>query len=191
VGGRISAETAAAVAEFFRAESRGLFGFACTLPNVGRFSAEDLVQMTFQVAAVEWEQTLCRLDQETRRRWLYGVLRNKAIDQWRTVGSRWVLTELAENRPVPLQGTYHRALSSIVARRCWARIAKMPEVRQRVACLRWGEEWSSGEIAELLGISQSTVRAHLKAARDELAAEIGPEVPIADSGDDTDGGVAW
>jgi RNA polymerase sigma-70 factor (ECF subfamily) len=67
----------------------------------------------------------------------------------------------------------------------------MPAARQRVAFLRWGEEWSSAEVAELLGVSQSTVRAHLKLARDELAEEIGPDVPFADSGEDPGEGVAW
>lgn len=66
----------------------------------------------------------------------------------------------------------------------------MPKARQRVAFLKWGEEWSSAEIAELLGITQSTVRAHLKLARDELAEEMGSQIPFADSGDDTDEGVA-
>ena len=63
----------------------------------------------------------------------------------------------------------------------------MPKTRQRIAFLKWGEDWSSAEIAELMGISQSTVRAHLKLARDELAA-IRPQIPFADSGDDTDEG---
>jgi RNA polymerase sigma-70 factor, ECF subfamily len=190
VGGRISAEAAEAVAWLFQAEAAGLFGYARTLPNVGRPDAEDLVQMTFQAAAVEWERILCNLDQESRRRWLYRVLKNKAIDQWRAVGSGRVSAGFAENTPAPQRGTYHSALSSIMLGRCWARIAKMPEARQRVAFLRWGEEWTSAEIAELLGVSQSTVRAHLKLARDELALEVGPEFQFADSGDDTGEGVA-
>lgn len=191
MGGRISAETAEAVAGVFRAEAAGLFGYACTLPNVGRTDAEDLVQMTFQAAVMEWERTLCGLDQESCRKWLYRVLRNKAVDQWRTDGSRRPPAELPESTPGSDKGTYRSALSAIVLRRCWERIAKMPEARQRVAFLRWGEEWTSAEIADLLGISQSTVRVHLKLARDELAEEIGPEVPFADSGDDAGEGVAW
>jgi len=67
----------------------------------------------------------------------------------------------------------------------------MPEMRQRVAFLKWGEEWSSAEIAEVLGITQSTVRAHLKLARDELAEEIGPEITFEDTADDAGKGVAW
>jgi RNA polymerase sigma-70 factor (ECF subfamily) len=191
VGSRISRETAEAVGGLFRVEAAGLFGYARTLPNVSRADAEDLVQVTFQTAAMEWERQLCCLDPESRRRWLYRVLRNKAIDQWRTGGSRLVLSEQVESMSGPRQETCRNALASIVVERCWDRIAKMPAARQRVAFLRWGEEWSSAEVAELLGVSQSTVRAHLKLARDELAEEIGPDVPFADSGEDSGEGVAW
>jgi RNA polymerase sigma-70 factor, ECF subfamily len=190
VGSRISPETAEAVARLFRAEAAGLFGYARTLPNLSRPDAEDMVQATFQAAAMEWERLLCFLDPESRRKWLYRVLRNKAIDQWRVCGSRLAPSEQLEATPGPQQETYRNAMSSILLQRCWDRIAKMPRARQRVAFLRWGEEWSSAEIAELLAITQSTVRVHLKLARDELAEEIGPDMPFADFGDDAGEGVA-
>jgi RNA polymerase sigma-70 factor (ECF subfamily) len=69
-------------------------------------------------------------------------------------------------------------------------IRMMPESRQRIAFLKWGEDWSSAEIAKLMGISQSTVRAHLKLARDELRVAIGSQILFDDSDDDTDEGVA-
>jgi RNA polymerase sigma-70 factor (ECF subfamily) len=59
----------------------------------------------------------------------------------------------------------------------------MPPVRQRVAFLKWGEDLSCAEIAELLGITSSTVRAHLKRARDELTQEVGPEIPFTATSD--------
>lgn len=188
VGGQISAEAAEAVERLFRAEAAGLFRYACTLPAVSRSDAEDLVQVSFEAAALEWEACLCGLDEESRRRWLYRVLRNKAIDQWRGFVSRWLSLESIDAVPVVPQETHHDALCSIVLARCWARIAMMPATRQQVAFLKWGEDWSSASIADLLGITQSTVRVHLKLARDELAAEIGPEVPFTDAGDCTDEG---
>ena len=106
---RIPAETAEAVATLFRAESSGLFGYACTLPNVNRSDAEDLVQVTFQAAALAWEHPLRALDQESRRRWLYRVLRNKAIDQCRTYGSRWSSSDQIDRAPGPPQETYRDA----------------------------------------------------------------------------------
>jgi RNA polymerase sigma-70 factor (ECF subfamily) len=185
VSDRISPEAADGVEGLFLAEAAGLFGYALTLPGVSRPDAEDLVQVTFQAAAVEWERRLCLLDEESRRRWLYRALRNKAIDQWRSGASRRLSPESVETASGALRETHHEALCSIVLQRCWDRIAKMPAARQRVAFLKWGEDWSSADIADLLGITQSTVRAHLKLARDELAEEVGPEVPFTASGDDT------
>lgn len=66
----------------------------------------------------------------------------------------------------------------------------MPPARQKVAFLRWGLEWTSAEVAEWLGIDSSTVRRHLKLARDQMAAEIGPDVPFAED-DDSGEGVTW
>ena len=175
------------MARFFQAEAMGLFRYAHTLPNVNRPEAEDLVQVTFQTAALEWERRLSFLDESSRRKWLYRVLRNKAIDRWRAIGSRELSSGQAAGRSGPAQETHNRALSSIVLQRCWDRIAEMPEARQRIAFLKWSEEWTSSEIADLLGISQSTVRAQLKLARDDLAAEIGPEVQFGDTGEE----VAW
>lgn len=187
----ISGEAAAAVERLFLAEADGLFGYACTLPGVSRSDAEDLVQVTFYAAAVEWDRRLRPADEESRRRWLYRVLRNKAIDQWRaTTASRRVSPETVEAMPLAYQETHDEALYSITLERCWDRITKMPEIRQRVAFLKWGEDWSSADIAAQLGITQSTVRAHLKRARDELAQEIGPEALFAEPADGKDEGVA-
>lgn len=190
MGSRIPAVTAEAVATLFRAEAPGLFRYARTLPNVSPSDADDLVQETFRAAAMAWEQQLCALDQESRRRWLYRVLRNKAIDQWRTYGSRWSSSEQVDRATGPPHETDRNALSSIALQRCWDMIRMMPESRQRIAFLKWGEDWSSAEIAKLVGISQSTVRAHLKLARDELTVAIGSQISFDDSGDDTDEGVA-
>lgn len=53
---RISPEAADGVKGLFPTEAAGLFGYALTLPGVSRPDAEDLVQVTFQAAAVEWER---------------------------------------------------------------------------------------------------------------------------------------
>ena len=182
---RIPAETAEAVAMLFRAEAADLFSYACTLPNVRRPDAEDLVQITFQAAAMAWERQLRASDLESRRRWLYRVLRHKAIDQWRSYGSRWSPSEQMDRAAGPPQQTHRDAVCSIALQHCWEMIRMMPEARQRVAFLKWGEDWSTAEIAELMGIKQSTVRVHLKLARDELMAAVGPQISFADSDDDT------
>jgi RNA polymerase sigma factor (sigma-70 family) len=59
-------------------------------------------------------------------------------------------------------------------------VKEMPPIRHRVACLRVLAGLSTAEVADLLGISQSTVRVHLKAARDTLMREVGPILPFED-----------
>jgi RNA polymerase sigma factor (sigma-70 family) len=191
VGSQISPETARAVTALVQDEAAALLGYACTLPGVSLHDAEDLVQATFQTAAMDWERLLCHLDPESRRRRLFRVLKNKAIDTWRKVGSRQVPSEHLRCIPDKKHDPYRHTVSSIVLQHCWDRIAGMPMTRQKVAFLRWGEEWTSAEIADLLGISQATVRGHLKQARDELTEALGPKLTLIDSDDDMGEGVEW
>lgn len=56
-------------------------------------------------------------------------------------------------------------LSAVALDLVWEVIATMPGQRQRVAFLCWNDEWSPREVAEWLGITQDTVRSHLKLGR--------------------------
>ena len=56
----------------------------------------------------------------------------------------------------------------------------MPPARHHVVCLRWIAGWSAAEISIELAIQQTTVRVHLKNARDTLITAIGPDVPFLD-----------
>ncbi len=55
----------------------------------------------------------------------------------------------------------------------------MPPVRHHAMCLYVLGGFSVKEIAEFLGIAQSTVRGHLKTARGILSKEVGPAFPGA------------
>ncbi|WUI03908.1 RNA polymerase sigma factor [Spirillospora sp. NBC_00431] len=164
------------MASLFRAESPRLFAFACALTQGDRIRADDLVQQSFQAAALAWSE-LCTRDGNGKRAWLYRVLRNKEIDEWRVnrrLCSENDLEDGSDLGEVPDPSA--QVLDLIAMQRCLALIAAMPPVRHRVAFLRWIEEWSVAEIAEQLAIDQSTVRGHLKKARDELLTDIGPQV---------------
>lgn len=79
----IDAESQAAVAALFRAEAENLFAFAwAALTQGAAETAQDLVQQTFQAAILAWAEVRER-SAEGQRRWLYQVLKNKAIDDWR------------------------------------------------------------------------------------------------------------
>ena len=183
----IPPEHAEEVGKLYVQAAPELFGYACTLPQVDPTRAEDLVQVAFQEAAVCWDK-LGALDTERRRQWLFTVVRNKAIDEWR----RNRCVEPGADPPERSRSAAEpctQVLSTLALRNCWSAIERMPPTRQRVAFLRWNEEWSTREIADWLGIAPATVRWHLKSARDELIEQVGPAVPFLDDpGDTCDGG---
>jgi RNA polymerase sigma-70 factor (ECF subfamily) len=163
----ISPEICREIEILFRAESKALFRYACTIPEVDRAKAEDLVQTTFLATIDNWPQ-LGPLDPEEQRKWLHTVLKNKAIDQWRK-GRRLRLTDEYDETEMPvLSDIADQALCAVALDRAWNEITSMPEQRQKVAFLSWNEGWSTREVADWLGIAQGTVRSHLKLARDQL-----------------------
>jgi RNA polymerase sigma factor (sigma-70 family) len=173
---RISEGIAAEITQLFLGTAAELHAYACTLPNVDRHTADDLVQEAFQAAALAWEK-LANRDTDGRRRWLFTVIRNKTIDQWRKERNSVLSPDLPE-APSAIDATADSVLSATALAKCWAAVQEMPAVRKKVAFLRWSEEWTSAEIAAWLGISQATVRGHLKVARDELMIRVGADVPF-------------
>jgi RNA polymerase sigma factor (sigma-70 family) len=182
----ISGSTATEVMRLFLDSASSLFSYARTLPQVDSFAADDLVQETFHDAALSWHKLAGR-DAEGRRKWLFAAVRNKAIDQWRRdihCTPSPTLIELSSSG----EDIVHRVLCKAALERCWALIQRMPPVRQKVAFLRWSEDWTTAEIAGWLAISQATVRGHLKVARDELMIQVGAEVPFIGDPEIDEGG---
>jgi RNA polymerase sigma-70 factor, ECF subfamily len=186
VTGQLREEDAADISRMFRETSADLYAYACTLPGIDRHRADDLVQEAFKAAAVAWD-SLARRDREGRRRWLFKVLRNKAIDQWRKEKNATAIPDPPEPRPSG-DATADRVLSATALAKCWVAVQGMPPVRQQVAFLRWGEDWTSAEIASWLSISQDTVRGHLRVARRELIAQVGADVPFISDPEIDEGG---
>ena len=174
---QIRKEVAFAVEVLYLEIAADLVAFATTLPGMDHTRAEDSVQEAFHAAALAWDDKLAGRSPEDRRRWLFSVVKNKTIDQWRKDRN-------LEQRSNPSEGSWSSdptadcAISSATLARCWDAIQGMPSVRGKVAFLRWSEDWTTSEIATWLEISQATVRGHLKVARDELLLQLGADIPI-------------
>lgn len=183
---RISRESAAEVERLFVDVSAALFSYACTLPGIDRQAADDLVQEAFHDVALSWEK-LANRDPGGRRQWLFRVVRNKAVDQWRKNGRCEPSGDLVGPRSADPDAT-DRIVCADALERCWSAVRAMPPMRQKVAFLRWNEDWSVTEIAEWLGIAQATVRGHLKEARDELIVQVGAQVLFIGDSETDEGG---
>jgi RNA polymerase sigma-70 factor, ECF subfamily len=168
------------VTVLYRATAPSLFIRARLLSQGDRQQAEDLVHDAFVAALRSWDK-VGSLRPEGQQRWLFAVLVNKAVDTWRGIG-RIDVTDTFDglDRPGTADETYTRAACAIAWQRAFEIIQQMPPARHHVVCLRWIAGWSAAEISIELGIQQTTVRVHLKNARDTLITAIGPDVPFLD-----------
>lgn len=185
----LSADQAAAVEKLYRDAASGLFFRALFLSQGNRAQAEDLTQEVFKAAITRWStgrNPVGCLDYEDQTRWLYGVLNYKAADACRVGSREGPMPDLDLDWPPAPHDTAHQALCSIDLDRALKVMKRMPRVRHVVASLRLLSGLPTGEVAAMLGIEQSTVRWHVKKAREELSREVGPILPYVDDepGDD-------
>ncbi|WP_033313654.1 RNA polymerase sigma factor [Streptomyces iakyrus] len=151
----------------------GMVKFADRLLGSDRHMAHDLVQETFKAAALQWG-TLRTRTERLQRAWLYRVLKNKVFDQW-GAARRFVDSVSGQDMVTDLD-TPRTAISNLLLQKCWKVIDSMPCAQRRVALMKWQGEWTNREIGAHLDIAPSTVRVHLRNARNTLVAELGDEV---------------
>jgi RNA polymerase sigma-70 factor, ECF subfamily len=188
--GRISPREAEELAACFRAYARDLFGYACVLTRRDRAKAEDLVQAAFEAAAEAWH-VLGDLTEEQRRGWLWRMLASIAVDGFRretAFRDRLPRIEALYQKiqaDHPEQAPPEQALSSIALERCWRIIEGLPQRQHAVALLRWQLDMKEAEIAQVLGMDEKNVSAHLYRVRRELLLQVGTDHPF--DGDDPEG----
>jgi RNA polymerase sigma factor (sigma-70 family) len=163
---RIPPEVAAQVARLFAEEAQAIFRSAVRAAQGDRGGAEDCVQAAFQAAAEKWG-TIASYSPERKRAWLRRVAINKAIDAYRA-GERVRSAGDPGEMGGGLPRAEHIALTRMQAERCMQAIGEMPDIRRKVAYLKFHEEWKNWMIADHLGISRGTVGKHVSDARADL-----------------------
>ena len=172
---RITARDAQELAEFFAADARDLFGYACVLARGDRTLADDLVQAAFEAAGRAWPTLRC-LAGDQRRGWLRATLANIAVSGFRREAAfRDRLPRIEARYRTPPADTSEQALSSVMLERCWRIIAAMPDRQHTVAMLRWQQDMKESEIAAALGMAEKTVSTHLHRARRKLITQLGAD----------------
>jgi RNA polymerase sigma-70 factor (ECF subfamily) len=169
---------------FFAAHDRWLFGHACVRTQGDRELAADLVQDTFEAAAVAWA-VLREHPSERQRAWLLGTLAHKDISDLRRKATfRRRQPEIqARYQAVPAD-TEAQALNTIALARAREIIDGMPPRQREIALLRWRDHMRAAEIAAALGIAEGTVHAQLHGARRKLVAGLERYYPFGtDSGE--------
>ena len=172
------------LAGFFAAHDRWLFGHACVRTQGDRELAADLVQDTFEAAAIGWA-ALREHPADRQRAWLLGTLAHKDIsDLRRKAAFRRRQPEINARYQGAAADTEAQALNAIALARAREVIDGMPPRQREIALMRWRDHMRAAEIAAALGIAEGTVHAQLHGARRKLVAGLERYYPFGgDSGE--------
>jgi RNA polymerase sigma-70 factor (ECF subfamily) len=144
---------------FYDREIRSVLGLAYVLSG-SRTGAEDLAQDAFVAAYRHWDRVGAY---ENPGAWIRRVAANRSI----SAGRRRV----AEARALLRLGGERVALPelSVDNEDLWAAVRRLPQRQAQVVALRYWDRRSAREIAEILELSEATVKTHLQRARQTLA----------------------
>ncbi len=148
---------------------------ALFLSNGNGWDADDLAQETLLQAARGW----ARFSGSDRvGTWLYTILLNQHRRKLRSAGRMWrrCLGWLAQNPETTFNhGPDERLLSEEWQSTLWSAVARLPEPQRHALVLRYAEELSCEQIAEVLGCPIGTVKSRLHHALAALAKNLSSE----------------
>jgi RNA polymerase sigma-70 factor (sigma-E family) len=155
--------------DFVRARGGSLFRTALLLTGQDRAEAEDLLQLALERAYRHWWR-ICRLDEPER--YMRKILANASADRWR---------QLARRPEQPLNADTSGPIAPDHAARVADRdyllsaLAALPSRQRAVLVLRYFEDLSEAETAQVLGCSIGTVKSHSAKALARLRESAGSQ----------------
>jgi RNA polymerase sigma-70 factor (ECF subfamily) len=135
--------------------------------GIARDRVDDLLQEVWLAA---WQDGPKELEEEGWRRWLYRVMVNRCRLEHRRK-SRWarawtmLISKPTSNVAMPDKTVEGQELHVKVE----TALAQLQPILREIVVLRYFSEFDSREISDMLGIPDSTVRSHLRTARQILA----------------------
>jgi RNA polymerase sigma-70 factor, ECF subfamily len=126
-----------------------------------RVAAEELVQEAFVRAFRRWNEVSVMARPDL---WVQRVALNLAASQLRRLAAE--ARALARSGARPTAGA--ETLSFEEAERFWQLVRRLPPQQARIVALHYAADRSVHDIAEVLGLAEGTVKAHLHKARTQL-----------------------
>ncbi len=132
----------------------------------GWAAAEDLVQDVLADVHRRWSE-VSGYDEPLL--WARRAVLNRSISRWRSQSrERLALERLRGRRQVPADDGPRFDDEEL-----WAALRRLPDRQFQVVLLRWFEDLTVAEVAEVLDCGEETVRTHWRRARVRLADELG------------------
>lgn len=124
-------------------------------------AARDAAQTVF-LRALRHESTVLRLEEGQQRLWLYRAARNACIDELRRIRREPVWADALEDLPDP-GPLPEAALERREARnQVFGLVEGLPDTYRRPIVLYYFAEMPQKEIAQVLGVPESTLRSQLR-----------------------------
>ncbi len=151
-------ETAVGFAEFYAREYHAVAALAYVL--TGSWAAgEDITQDAFVAASVAWNR-IKTYDRPAA--WVRRVVANRSASLVRRrLAETHALLRLARRSESPV-------IDTPAAVEFWDAVRRLPRRQAQAVALYYLENWRTGEIAEVLGCTEATVRVHLHKGRQAL-----------------------
>ena len=111
-------------------------------------------------------------DASTFRVWLFRIARNVVANERRRDHRRPVASLDLASEVAAADDVFESAAAREASGAAWRAVARLPEDRRRAVILRFVDEMSTAEIAEVLGRSEGAVRVLLHRALRSVAADL-------------------
>lgn len=151
--------------EFFRREYRAVHGLAVVLSK-SRPVAEELTQEAFLAAFRQWDR-VGRL--ESPGGWVRRVVANRSVSTFRRATAEAKALLRLNSR-----ADYPTAPMTTDGMDVWKEVRRLPRRQAQVIALTYLEDLPRREVAEILGLTEETVKTHLDRARRSLTARLRP-----------------
>jgi RNA polymerase sigma-70 factor (sigma-E family) len=158
--------------DFVEARSSSLLRTALLLTGQNRAEAEDLLQMALERAYRHWAR-ICRSTEPER--YVRRILANASTDRWRRLSRRPEQSIAADGYTEPAVPDH----AALIADRDYLlrALATLPSRQRAVIVLRYFDDHSESETAQMLGCSLGTVKSQAAEALARLRQATAP--PLA------------
>jgi RNA polymerase sigma-70 factor (sigma-E family) len=141
---------------------------ALLLVGQNRAEAEDLLQLALERAYRHWAR-ICRTDEPER--YVRRILANASADRWRKVARRAEQAITPGHTDIAIPDHSARIAEQDYLLRA---LAELPPGQRAVLVLRYFDDLSEGETAQMLGCSVGTVKSQAARALERLRSTVGP-----------------
>lgn len=129
-----------------------------------RAAAEDVAQEAFLRAHQDWGRVS---EMDSPEGWVRRVALNLARSRWRRLR-----TEAKAKLRLGISDSSSEAPADALGEAFWAQVRRLPSRQAQAVALHYVEDRSVGEIAQVLGVAEGTVKALLHQGRERLRRQL-------------------